>query len=97
MQAIEIKFIAPTATKGIRYKVFSHSHIKLYPQEHLDWGLMNRNIPISEEYRVKLALEYFTNAIGWKGRWVLGHLKNGNWVFVNTNDQFTLEDIETKE
>lgn len=85
MQAIEIKFIGPTNTKGIRYKVFSHSHTKFYPQEHLDYGLKNKGIELSEENRVKLAQEYFVNAVGWgsyEGSWIMGGLKNGNYIFV---------------
>ncbi len=89
MQAIEVKYLAPTANLGIRYDVYCDAARTIHSSEFIDNELKKRSLPLNNnDSRATMAAMLLCEHLGWTeeyyGKLVMGGLKNGNWVFVFT-------------
>jgi hypothetical protein len=72
MQAITIKFLAPTNNKGARYKATTGADSVTLP---MDYAL-------GSEQNAKLAAQALIAKLSWSGKWTIGQSTDGNWQVV---------------
>ena len=71
-QAIMIKFLGATNTKGTRLKVTSNCGSIIVP---LEYGA-------GHEQRIRKAVDALLNKLDWSGEYIIGQLPSGDYVAV---------------
>lgn len=84
MQAIEVKFVGASATKGDRVIAFCSAKRKIYSYNGLQDMLAKNCSAISRDNVARLARQLLCKELSWSDglHWHSGTLKNGNYVFV---------------
>jgi hypothetical protein len=73
MKAIQVKYLAPTNTKGSRYKAFIGDGISL---------TIDQDYSLDYPENMMLAAKMLAQKLEWKGEFVGGTLPNGDMVFI---------------
>ena len=71
-QAITIKYLGATNTKGTRLKVTSNGGSITVP---LEYGA-------AQEQRIRKAVDALLNKLDWNGEYIIGQLPSGDYVAV---------------
>lgn len=72
MQAIQVKYLAATNTKGTRLKAFCM-------QDHIT---INYCHSLNKQQNAIVAVTGLLQKLEWEGNWVGGEINNGSYVFV---------------
>jgi hypothetical protein len=72
MQAITVKFLASTCTKGTRYKATAAA----------DSVTLSADYALTPEQNAKLAAQALIAKLSWPGKWAIGYAADGTWQAV---------------